>query len=58
MLKEVILLCSPEMNCCIHVKGLQHRKDIDLFEQVQRSATELVRAVEHASYKDRLRQLG
>ena len=31
---------------------------MDLLEQVQTSATELVKGVEHPSYKDRLRQLG
>ncbi|PKU49129.1 hypothetical protein llap_571 [Limosa lapponica baueri] len=30
---------------------------MDLLEQVQREATEMVRALEHFSYKDRLREL-
>ncbi|KAJ7424291.1 hypothetical protein WISP_29486 [Willisornis vidua] len=36
----------------------QHRKDIDLVEQVQRRAMNLIRGWEHLSYEDRLREVG
>ena len=33
-------------------------EDVDLLEQVQRSATEMIRGIEHLSYEERLRALG
>ncbi|KAK4830802.1 hypothetical protein QYF61_013731 [Mycteria americana] len=36
----------------------RHRKDMDLLEQVQRRATKMIRAMEHLSCEERLRQLG
>ncbi len=36
----------------------QHRKDMDLLEQVQRRATKMIRGLDHLSYKYRLRELG
>jgi len=35
----------------------QHRKDMDLLEQVQRRATKMIRGMEHLSYEDRLREM-
>ncbi|PKU44706.1 hypothetical protein llap_4980 [Limosa lapponica baueri] len=59
--REVILLVysallRTHLEYCVKLWSPQHRRDMDLLEQVQERATKMIRRLKHLSYEDRLRE--
>jgi len=48
---------KPYLQSCIQLWSPQHRKDMDLLEQVQRRATKIIGGLEHLFYDERLNEL-
>ena len=61
--REVILslysvLVKPHLEYCVQMWSPQYRRNMDLFESVQRRATKMVHLMEYLSYEEnRLREL-
>jgi len=55
-LYTALIRLHPEY--CTQAWGPQLRKDVDLLEQIQRRATQMIRGLEHLSYEERLREVG
>ncbi|XP_077638367.1 triadin isoform X5 [Lonchura striata] len=61
--KEVILslyssLVRPHLDYCVQDWEPQHKKDVDMLEQVQKGVIKLTTGLEHISYENRLREMG
>jgi len=62
MSRETILPCysalvRPYLEFSVQLWSPQHKKYMELLEQVQRKATKMRRGMEHLSYEERLRML-
>jgi len=55
--REGILPLYSTLQSCIRLWSPQHRKDMDLLEQVQRRATKMIRGLEHLCCEERLERV-
>ncbi|RMB94428.1 hypothetical protein DUI87_29239 [Hirundo rustica rustica] len=47
-----------DLECCVQLWGSQHKKDVDLLEQVHRTVPSMIKGLEHLCYEDRVGELG
>jgi len=50
-------LVRPHLESCVQLWSPQHRQDMDLLKQIQRTAIKMIRVTEHLSCEERLREL-
>jgi len=51
-------LVRPHLESCVQLWGPQHKKDMDLLQQVQRRVAKIIKGLKHLPCEDRLRDLG
>ena len=62
-LKEVILplysaMVRSPLECCVQFWASWYKKDMDIVKKVQKRVMKMIKALEHLSYEERLRELG
>ena len=59
-MEGIVPLCSalmrPHLEYCRQAWHPQHKKDVKLFEWVQRRTMKIIRMLQHLSYKEKLRE--
>jgi len=48
----------PALECCAQCWAPHYKRDTDILERVQQTATKMIKGLDHLSYEKRLRVLG
>ena len=51
-------LVRPCVESCVRFWAPQYKRDLDILERIQQTATKMIKAMEHLSQEERLRELG